>query len=70
MMKYTAGWESNGKRHPYYGNCMGTNFPDFPHSMGFSAFFHMLWEMKCMSTNFPVSPDAMSFVAFSRAMGN
>ena len=32
MMKYTTRFESNGEKHPYYGNCMGTNFLGFPHS--------------------------------------
>ena len=40
MLKYTTGWESNGKKHPYYGKSMSINFPDFPHTMGFVAFSH------------------------------
>ena len=30
-----------GKKHPYYGKSMSTNFPAFPHTMGFVGFF---WE--------------------------
>ena len=26
------------KKHPFYGKNMGTNFPDFSHSMGFAHF--------------------------------
>ena len=40
MMKYTTGWESNGKKHPYYGKSMGTNFPGFAHLMVFAEFSH------------------------------
>ena len=38
MMKYTTGWESNEKSHPFYGQTMGTNFPGLPHSKGFAEF--------------------------------
>ena len=38
MMKYTTGWESNDKKHSYYGKSIGVNFPGFPHSRGFAAF--------------------------------
>ena len=38
MTKYAIGWESNGKEHPYHGKSMSTNFPDFPHTMGFVLF--------------------------------
>ena len=38
MTKYAIGWESNGKKDPYYGKSMSINFPDFPHTMGFVAF--------------------------------
>ena len=37
-MKYYIEWESNGKKHPYYGKSMSTNFPGSPHAMGFVAF--------------------------------
>ena len=36
MSKYTTGWESNGKKHLFYGKSMGTNFPGIPHLMGFT----------------------------------
>ena len=44
MMKYTIGWESNGKKYPYYGKSM-SNFPDFPHTMGFVAFSHTVGNL-------------------------
>ena len=28
-----------GKKHPYYAKSMSINFPDFPYTMGFVAFF-------------------------------
>ena len=34
-MKYTTGWETNGKKAPILSKSMSTNFPGFPHSMGF-----------------------------------
>ena len=42
MMRYTTGWESNGKKHPYYGNSMGTNFWGFGHLMVFAEFSHAI----------------------------
>ena len=41
-MEDTTGWESNGKKDSYFGNCMGTNFPCFPQLMGFTAFSHAI----------------------------
>ena len=29
-----------GKKYPYYGKSMITNFPGSPHTMGFVAFSH------------------------------
>ena len=52
MIKYTTGWESNGKKHPYYEKGMGTNLPGFSHSMDLLVFFHAMgnwWENPCMS---------------------
>ena len=37
-MKYIKGGESNGKKHPYHGKSMGTNFPGFSHLMIFTEF--------------------------------
>ena len=37
MMKYTIGWESDGKKYPYYGKSVITSFPGSPHTMGFIA---------------------------------
>ena len=52
MMKYMVGWESNGKKHPYYGKIMITNFPGSPHMKGFVAFSHTVgnwWENSSFS---------------------
>ena len=38
MLKYTTGWESNGKQHPYYEKSLRANFPGFSHSMVFAEF--------------------------------
>ena len=41
-----------GKKHPYYGDCMRTNFPGFSHLMSFAAFSHVMgnwWENLCFS---------------------
>ena len=39
MMKYTIGWDSNEKKHPYYGKSMTTNFPGFRRTMGFLGYY-------------------------------
>ena len=39
VTKYTSGWESNGKKCPYYGKRMNTNFPCSPHTMGFVEYY-------------------------------
>ena len=47
MMKYTIGWESDGKKYSYYGKSMITNFPGSPHTMGFIALSYAMgnwWE--------------------------
>ena len=38
MMKYTIEYESNGKKAPYYGKSISTNFPGSPNMMCFVAF--------------------------------
>ena len=41
-----------GKKHSYYGKSMSISFPDFPHTMGFVAFYHTvgnLWGNPCIS---------------------
>ena len=41
-----------GKKHPYYGESMSTNFPGPPHTMGFVVFSRTLgnwWENPCIS---------------------
>ena len=51
-MKYTTGWDSNGRKHLYYGKSIGTNFPGFPHSIGFVTFSHAMgnwWGKPCIS---------------------
>ena len=42
MLKYTTGWESNGKEHPYYEKNMGTNFSAFANLMAFDEFSHAI----------------------------
>ena len=44
-----------GKKHPYYGESMSINFPNFPRAMGFvapSRRLENLWENPCISHNF------------------
>ena len=53
MMKYTTGWESNGKKQSYYGKSVGTYFPGFLHSSGF-AIFSMIWENDEKTLAFPI----------------
>ena len=48
MMKYTKGWQSNGKNHLLYGKSMGTNFSGIPHSMGFIMLWEIWWESPCI----------------------
>ena len=42
MMRYTTGWESDGKKHPYNGKSAGTNFPGFAHLIVFAEFSHAI----------------------------
>ena len=52
MMKYTIGWEFDGKNYPYYRKSMITSFPDFLHTTGFVAFSRTMaswWENPCIS---------------------
>ena len=52
VMKYTIGWESNRKKHPYYGKSMSTNFPGSPYTMGFVALSCTMgywWRNPCIS---------------------
>ena len=52
MMKCTKGWESDGKKYPYYGKSMITSSPGFPHTMGFVEFSVSMgnwWENSCFS---------------------
>ena len=44
MKKYTIGWQSNGKNHPFYGKSVGTNFSGIPHLMGFTLLWGIWWE--------------------------
>ena len=47
-----------GKKHPYYGKSMSTNFPGSPHTMGFVR-----------GPNFPNFPHSMILTVFSQIMG-
>ena len=56
-MKYTIGWESNGKKRPYYGKSINTSFLGFAHSMGLAVFSRNMgnwWENTCI-------PDVMKY---------
>ena len=49
VIKYTIGWESNGKKHPYCRKSMSTNFPGSPHTMGFLGYYQ-----EPISQTFPI----------------
>ena len=53
MMTCTTGWESNGKKHPFYGKSMGTNFPGLPHLMGFDDFSNAMGDLMKKPMHFP-----------------
>ena len=38
VVKYTIGWESDGRKAPIFGESMGTNFLGSPNPMDFAAF--------------------------------
>ena len=57
LMKYTIGWESNGKKHPYCGKIMSTNFAGSPHAMGFPGDYG-----KPISQTFPIRWVQLSFL--------
>ena len=72
-----------GKKHPYFGKSMSTNFPGSLHTKGFVAFSRTMrnwmgigWEKKApilwekYDYRFPRLPHTMGFVAFSRTVGN
>ena len=44
LMWWNILWDGNlnGKKHPYYGRGMGTNFPGFAHLMVFAEFSHAI----------------------------
>ena len=52
-MKYTTGWETNGKKAPILSKSMSTNFPGFPHSMGFLAFSRAIGKLMGKPMHFP-----------------
>ena len=52
MMKYTIRLVSNGKKHPYYGKSMSTNFSGSPYTMGFVV-FSVVWEIDGKPMHFP-----------------
>ena len=61
IIKYTIECESNGKRHPYYGKSMSTNFL-FSTYNGFCRIFP--------GTNFRNFCPSMVLAVFSQVMGN
>ena len=56
ILKYTIECESNGKKHPYYGKSMNTNFPGSPHTVGFVGYFR-----DSISQSFPIRWVRLSF---------
>ena len=53
IIKYTIGWGSNGKMHPFYGKNVGTNFPDPAHPMGFAHFSNTMRNLMRKPMHFP-----------------
>ena len=53
MVKYTTGWEYNGKKRPFYGKSMGTIFPGLPYSMGFTDFSNAMGKLMWKLMHFP-----------------
>ena len=45
-----------GKKHPYYGKSMSTNFPGSPHTTGFEGYFR-----EPISQTFPIRWVWLSF---------
>ena len=47
-----------GKKHPYYGKSMSTNFPVFPHVIGFVGYFpepiSQTFSIPCFWLSFPM----------------
>ena len=50
VMKYTIGWESNGKKHPYCGKCMSTRFSPYD---GFCCIFLYYGKLVWKPMHFP-----------------
>ena len=55
MIKYTTGWESNGKNHQFYGKGVGTNFSGLSHSMSFADFSNAMGNLMRKPMYFPCS---------------
>ena len=53
VMKYTIGWESDGKKYPHYGKYISTNFAGFPHTMGFVALSQCYGVLMWKPMHFP-----------------
>ena len=53
MMKYTTGWDNNGKIHPIYVKGMGTRFPELPHLMGFADVSNAIENLMNKHMHFP-----------------
>ena len=60
VIKYTIGWESNGKDHPYYGKSMSTNSPGSPHTMGIVGY-----SLEPISQTFSIRWDWLFFPMLS-----
>ena len=49
-----------GKKNPHYGRSVITNFPGFPHTMGFVVFSRTM-EIDGKTREFPISWDSLIF---------
>ena len=61
-MKYTVEWESNRKKHPYYGKSISTNFPGSSHMMGLVGYYQ--------EPNLSAFSHLMGLPVFSHVMRN
>ena len=62
-MKYTIGWESNGKNRPYFRKSMSTNYPGSLHTMGFVEYYR-----EPISQAFPIRWFGCLFPCYGKLM--
>ena len=53
MMKHTTGWESNGKKHSFYGKSIRIKFSGLLHFMGFDDFSNAMGNLIRKPMHFP-----------------